>query len=461
MDPTFIKEFFTLKQFMMADFSLQVLIDISKSRLGPHLRRVHFGLDRFAENPRQNFADLRQLARYRQLFSNQFTLWYAPYLNKMLIEAFQNLPNLEDVVIRDFNSRKRGRDGFDAQWHSYGTTTAYRETGVPLSQGAVGVWGTDLHVHYSSQVFAAILHALGEAGCRPKGVEFMSRTRNHVRDVAFNITPYNEAVLKPVLENLEKLHLDLDLSPKGLSSGFPAPAIDDQELIDPKIRHFLLRCTGLKHLRINDNDSNRPQIGVLLEWLGHDSDASAMSPPSLNDILGVTPFEVPSPRLTKIEELNFGIMSVDASHLLGVIHKFAPTLKRLELWKVNLIRRQPIDHRGPLPKVSFWVKFMDKLKAIPGLNLHHIKIGMPQQQYIGRHHSTRVKYLDTDNQACIAYTGPDWKHFIDDMIPKVSVVWTRQDEFGSTSEEVSEEDDDGTFLRTPRLPLLLGHGTLC
>ena len=442
LDTTFIKEFFTLKQFMMTDFSLQALIDISKSRLGPHLKRVHFGLDRFPENPHRNFGDTRQLARFKQLFSDQFTLWYTPCIHHLLKEAFQNLKNLEDVVIRDFNSRRRRRDGEYAHWTSYGSTTASQETGVPITQGSVGVWGSDLHVHYSSQVFTAVMNALGEAGARPRGIEFMSRNRSHVRDLAFNITKYNEPLVAPVLKNLEKLHLDVDLSPKG-SYGFPGISMDDMNVVDPKFRQFLLRCTGVKHLRINENNSGQAPIGVLLEWLGHDSDASSQSPASLNQVLGLLPSDIPSPKLSNLEELNLGIMNVEASHILGVVRKFAPSLKRLELWKVTLQRRMPTDHSSPPPKINFWVKFLEKLKNIPGLNLHHIKVGMPQQQWITRAHKTRVQFQGTDNSMCIEYTGPDWKHFVDDMIPKINVQWTAQDEIRSPLDD--EDEDDGVW----------------
>jgi hypothetical protein len=41
---SFTNEFFTRKQFMISEESLQALIDISKSRLSRHLRKVHIGL---------------------------------------------------------------------------------------------------------------------------------------------------------------------------------------------------------------------------------------------------------------------------------------------------------------------------------------------------------------------------------------------------------------------------------
>lgn len=51
LDTSFIKEFFTQKQFMITVFSLTALVEISESRLGPHLRFLHLGLDRLRVIP--------------------------------------------------------------------------------------------------------------------------------------------------------------------------------------------------------------------------------------------------------------------------------------------------------------------------------------------------------------------------------------------------------------------------
>lgn len=451
LDPTFIKEFFTTKQFMITDDSLQALIDISKSRLGCHLRRVNLGLDRFPDNATR-VADQSREARYYQLCANQFTLLQTGHHRDMLAEAFRNLKNMEDVVIRDFNSSKRRREGPYAHWRSYGSTTVYEETGVRLTQGAIGVWHSDWMAQYGSQIFAAVLYALGKAEARPKGIESMSRAGNHLRGFAFNIPTYAEPLIHPVLNNLEKLHIDIDVSwgntPVGIVGNNATPR--RAELADPMIRRFLLQCTNLKHLRINERGSGQQGIGLLLDWIGHDSNAPSPSPSSPsttpNQASGsshvVAPVTTPvlSPTFSHLEELNLGSVSVEASAVLKIIRKFAKSLKRLELWKVTLCRRLPSDTSGGLPKISFWTKFLAKLKDIPDLELHHLKFGVCTQQWYLRPSRDTVQF--DDRRAVVEYTGPDWKHFIEVMMPKIEVIWSQQDD-ESVSEE--EEDDDGVW----------------
>jgi hypothetical protein len=146
----------------------------------------------------------------------------------------------------------------------------------------------------------------------------------------------------------------------------------------------------------------------------------------------------PSPEYPYIEELNFGMMNVEPQHLLAVARKFASSLQRLELHKVTLRRRLPDGHAGAPPKLNFWNKFLGKLNDIPGLDLRHIKVSLPQQQWISR--ASRVHVSFEDATIC-QYTGTDWKHFVEhEMMPKVTVQWPHED---SASDD--GEDSDGIW----------------
>ncbi|CAM1507899.1 Fc.00g047470.m01.CDS01 [Cosmosporella sp. VM-42] len=427
LDPTFIKEFFTRKQFMITYESLQALIDISKSRLGPHLRIVHIGLDQFGDTRRRPGGDANQVARYAQLGSTQYTLWKAGYHRDMLAEAFRNLTNLQDVVIRDFNSHRRSRDGPNAQWRSYGATTVFRETGIWLRQGNSNgiLFNQDLEAQYSNHVMQAVLYALVEAGARPKGIEFMSRARNHLQGLAFNIPAFLEGKVLPVLSHLEKLHVDVDVSGLSVGPGIPMPLPGQPSVTDPMIQKFLLSCTNLKHLRINEHHGHDRMVGPFLQWLG-DSNAAGNA--------------AASPAFEHLEELNLGLMNVEAPWVLNIIRKYAPTLKRLELWKLTLQRSIPTDSIGAPPKTNFWSKFLEKLKDIPNLNLHHIKVGAVQQQWRERTHRSIVSFRG--KESTMEYTGTDWKHFVEEMIPKVEVAWNPADDHPILDDDDDDDDDD-------------------
>ena len=111
---TFIDQFFTRKQFMISRFSLQALIDIAKSRLGKHLRYVHISIETLRVMPQ--VANSEAYLRYQ---AEHALLWRTGTHMEMLIEAFRNLPALEGVRIRGFNSRRRTRDASEYQ-HTLG-----------------------------------------------------------------------------------------------------------------------------------------------------------------------------------------------------------------------------------------------------------------------------------------------------------------------------------------------------
>lgn len=447
LDTTFVKEFFARKQFMLSDDSLQALIDISKSRLGVHLRMVHFGLDHYPtplalRRNANDESDKRLLERY----ANMFTLWSTGYHRDMLSEAFRNLPNLEDVVIRDFNSHKRSRDGLFQQWTSYGSTTANSETDSNIVQNRYNSREQKFSTHFSSQIFSAVLMALGQAGARPKGIEVMARNNNHLKSFAFNIPSYMEASVLPVLQNLEKLHLDVNMFWRSERVGF---ARDPNLLLasDLMLCKFLLNTTHVRHLRINEANNDEVRVSGLLTWLAGSPTATPPSATATATATATTttgipvPAPVPAPVLppptfSHLEELNLGFMHVEASWVLNVVRKLAPTLKRLELWKLSLRRGLPDNHVGAPPKVNFWGKFLERLKDIPGLELRHIMVGSIQQQWYSRPSSSMITFRD--GTTTIKYTGTDWKHFVEEEIAGMKVIYAYDE---GDRAQASDEDD--------------------
>ncbi|KAI9149509.1 hypothetical protein HJFPF1_11562 [Paramyrothecium foliicola] len=439
---TFTREFFTLKQFMITEDSLQALIDISKSRLAHHLRSVHIGLECFPEGMHRPLQDEERESRFRQRYADQFSLWNTGYHREMLAEAFGNLENLENVVIRDFNSRRRTRDGINAEWTSYGSTTFFKETGVRLNQGHVSAWNATYPSQYCSQVFAAAMAALGQAKARPTGIEIMSRNGNHLRDFAFNIPQFTEASILPVLENLKKLYLCVDFTWRNSISTWPGASTHSHRTAPYLlIRKFISHCPNLEKLRINENHAHNLGLCEMLQWLAAPAQAStAPAPPtSPPQALGIQ--SPPPVLLPHLQELSFGTMRVESGQILAVVRKFAPSLKRLELWKITLIRALPDNSTGPSPKVIFWTKFLEKLREIPNLDLHHIKAGMLQQQWA--HSSNHVHLQFKDVGPVQEYTGPDWKHFVEEITGRLEANWlTDGSDSEGWDEDASDEDED-------------------
>ncbi|KAH6893059.1 hypothetical protein B0T10DRAFT_265007 [Thelonectria olida] len=437
LDTTFVNEFFTRKQFMISEDSLACLIAIARSRLGPHLRHVHFGLEHYPRMPRitgtDETADVALIARH----ASMFTLWATGNHRDMLADAFAHLSNLEHVVIRSFNSEKRSRDGYGRQWTSYGARTAGEELGYSIIQGAN--CHDELDNPFCSQVFAAVVAALGQAEARPSGIEVMARGRHHqIKNFAFNIPPYMEHSVVPVVEHLENLHLDIDLTPRSWSN--PGHRIQSEENF--MLRKFLSYATRLKHLRLNGIQNENQDDKPLLKWLASPSSASV--DPNLPEVV-----TLPGPEFPRLEELNLGRMRMEGACILAVVRKFAPTLTRLELVNLTLEEELPPGHdwRDGDPKANFCLTFLAQLRDIPGLHLHHIGLRNVQQRFrMGARDKRKVSF---NGEAHMAYTGPDWRHFVSDMIPKTKVEQepeTRNSNNpGNFYHQLDDAEDDGIW----------------
>jgi len=121
---SFALEFFTKRKFMFTEFSLQTLVDISKSRFSSHITHVIFGLERpqlLHTPPRSDIAHLS----VQDCVNYNYTLLTAsgtrPFILagrdiELLAEAFVSLSNLKTIGVRDFNSRSRYRDFPSVQW---------------------------------------------------------------------------------------------------------------------------------------------------------------------------------------------------------------------------------------------------------------------------------------------------------------------------------------------------------
>ncbi|KFH41659.1 hypothetical protein ACRE_076170 [Hapsidospora chrysogenum ATCC 11550] len=410
---TFAEEFFSRKQFMLSFFSLNALIDISKSRMGRRIRRLQFGTDALYEDVVMGRSNLTEL------YTAQSEFLHTGVHRDMLVEALRHLENLEDVVIRSFNSYGRTRDGPQAPWRSYGATTAERETGRPVRMEYYRP-GELRPIMFSHLLFNSLLDALGAAGSRPTGIEIMGRGAPPLGDGAFALTPALRPSVPSMLHGLEKLHLHVEIR----APGRPVPGTGADK---DKARHsnilpwFLTHTPNLKNLRINGKIQAGYELEVFLKWLGELVSDADSGPVPERDHGWPPPVALP-----KLEELSLGHMVTCYTVALRVIRKFAPTLKRLELWRFTLRwvdEELPsglaTDSSGTAPVLR---PFLSSLLDIP-VDLRHIMMGYIKEEWrVATEHLWPWPQVISDvslgrgHPDCVAYTGSDWKPFIRELL---------------------------------------------
>lgn len=450
--PSYAQEFFSKKQFMLTAESLQALVDISNSRLAHHLKHIIIGLDCYIGGQFNIHNRLRQTLFCEGYHAQQALIWTGQ-AGRMLTEAFRNLKPTT-VGLRDYYSdARRGRDGGNACWASYGATTVLNQTGVSLLM-PVTLPGAPLPSpsalladEWPSKVFLLVMSSLGAAEAHPEAIEMLSRRCHPLRALAFHLPGYLHPTVTPVLRNLRSLFLALDLTPDynpnvhhvpvpmggvaGAVSGSYDPnyVIDngpDAELIvmercpDFPLRMFLGHLSNLQHLRLNFG-LHRTSPSDFLTWLGSPVPANTDTV-TVNAATTTLPRQVDPVSLPKLEKLDLGHVVVSPHVVLRLLRKFAPTLRRLELWRVSLEADYPDtvgysagDGQLSRDPPNLWAWLLKNMRAVP-LQLHHLMIGHPSQRARERrsHHLVRFALLeDTDNMR--AYTGMDWKRFVEEL----------------------------------------------
>lgn len=441
----FTSEFFTRKQFMVSEFSLKALKDISNSRFAGYLRHVHLSLDQIEEGANPHIRMTAENYRlYQQRLTEQTTLWTLGLVPRYLADAFSRLPNLETVALRDFNSRRRSRDGPNAQWRSYGAITIMEETGALPTANQVFGYGHPSLLERANVLFRAIIHGLGLANVRPKSIEVMERNGNLLQDSAFHMHPDFEDSYVPVLRNLKKLHLCIDVY-------WPSTPHAARPYHQQNLARFLKHCEGLEELRINGkrathNQGSRQNLHLLMSWLAS-SEGKPLSELQSSDISIDGQF-VPAPvELPHLSSLSLGMMAITLNELVQLITRFAGSLQNFELWRLQLMANPGTDTAVDEKKQNLYIHLLKRLLAIPNLNLRHIKLGVLQQMLhvsamykkVQAVEFTKDEKASTNDEedaavpvepipikptnSSMEYTGPDWRHFVrHEIIPRLYIA---------------------------------------
>ncbi|KFY45574.1 hypothetical protein V495_02905 [Pseudogymnoascus sp. VKM F-4514 (FW-929)] len=411
-----------------------VLIDISNhQKLSRFLSHVIIGLDSFETcHFRPGFGQTAAKNRYEAGLADETALLSTGQDREMLAQAFRNLPNLQTVGLRDFGSGGRVRE--NGQWHSYGATTIFLETGVRLLDGR-GAYTIPGETSFAGRAFSSILYALGQSGAKPQTFEVILRKRGlGLPHDAFKISKFFEPSVMPLLSSLETLLLTVNPTLAANESG-----IDDDpdvEYSDFPLRQYLCHTPNLAHLRLNFQSPLRSNPHRFMVWLGRPVVQATPANSSLGALLPKSPSPV---SLFHLRRLDIGMLAISPRVLLTIIHKFKTTLRSLSLWKIYL---EPEDqHRRVGERSSVWPKFFAKVP-----DLEYLSVGCIGQVLHNRHQRIGFKLPagrtgEPDlTRTCSIHS--DMANFMNNLKSDAVVTWPEGNSLSDDDESMSDESSD-------------------
>ncbi|CZR62122.1 uncharacterized protein PAC_12019 [Phialocephala subalpina] len=436
----FSREFFTKRQFMLTEFSLQALVDISKSRLSTSMKHVILGLERPYSNSfshitrpsgNQTDPDLQQNGLLQEYVGHMVLISTGQDV-EMLAEAFSNLGNLDRIEIRDFYSRTRRRDYPNIEWKSYGVSTFEQITGSQLERPRrTHIFGSrsDELPERLSRIFLNTLRALGKADARPKHFEVILRETS-LHDHAFIIPKYTEHLVQPVLANLRTLFLDINCD-----SPVVRVEADNQPRQCPSylLRIFLSKVTDLEYLRLNFHSYPRDSSNDFLLWLAMQVPTPTPNGPS-RTLYPNAPLPV---EFHNLQQLDIGMTAINPELMVEIVRKYRATLRSISFHKVSLWQTEPVQ-RGE--KVDLWGEFFAKLSKLY-LNLSRVNMSFLSQVLLGPERIQQIQFEGSRVPAIRKWAGTDIQSGLRDFISEIKV-----DRSGDVDSENSESDDSDSEL---------------
>lgn len=400
----------------------------------------------------------------RQEYTNHINLTSFSRDLEMLAEAFSNLPNLETIGMRDFNSRTRFRDYLSGmEWRSYGANTYQRDTGLALARasppGPFGPAQLSLDNNwplYEARLFIGLLQALGKSGSYPKRFEVILRNVG-LFDMAFDLPRFFESVIDPVLARLDTLFLDLseDQYPAMTRSG---PDQAPSNCTNYFLRGFLSRVPALSSLRLNFAMSDHRKTCDFLSWLA--SPLPLPLPGSVqgandddddgSDHAGLSP--PPPVAFSSLKQLDLGKASITIDVLVGLVNKFQASLQGLSFYKVTLLKGTEVaDSPG---KVNLWNRALRHfIKS--NMALTSLRVDTVYQDHA--HQTLHVQFKDTArsrSRTLSLWRGQDKENGLKDMANNMVIEWPESDD-ESMDDEGKESKKPLFVLSTRNLLMLL------
>ncbi|KAI8956219.1 hypothetical protein F4801DRAFT_525805 [Xylaria longipes] len=443
----FAREFFSKKQFALIEFSIQALVDIAKSRLGPSMTHLIIHV----EHPCSHYPASITIAprdkairdnRYRAACINHMEFITTGLDVEMLSDAIKHLPNLETVGIRDFHSRNPSRD--NTIWHSYGCPTFLKQTIHPLvlpntSRGYIG--SRHRGTEYIGHIFLTILRAIGNAEASGQSskvtrIEILLHT-SHLPDQTFKIPDRFQSVVSLALSRLKTIFLD------GLSESMLDFVVADVGAgADPIIglgyflSRFLARLSALQHLRLNFQACDSRSVERILLWLAnarsgptHAAASPVDAPPSAQDFEDLPTHLPPAPSFPNLQNLDLGMTTVSESVLLALYKNYKSTLRGISLHKIRLACKHDT-------RVNLWARLCNKMAAadlqLQTLGLSYLTQASGEQD---THRPGQVTFKGSKNPNVKTWRGSTFSQSVKDITDEMESYW---------EERSREEDDDGS-----------------
>ncbi|KAI5196051.1 hypothetical protein E4T42_07093 [Aureobasidium subglaciale] len=354
---SFAREFFTKKQFMLEQVSLQALVDISNHpTLAPRLAEVVISTHVFPSD--HELATPCGKAMYEAGYASHDVLLATGQALNMLSDAFSKLPNLRTIGLRDYNGRGRFRDGDLATWKSWAWSFGWEDMSA---YSPAGQFLRPLVLISPEAILPLVFYALGQAKVSPESVHIFLRKHARLTPRSFDIlNGYLGEKVRPVLGEIKELMLAI--GPDTPQSYFRSdPSNGHGPATDAPLTRLLERTPKLETLRLNF-DPRQSFAARFLDWLG--DPVSGQAHPSTS--LVTQPVLLP-----RLSALELGMLSISADVLLKVLTKF--DLQSFSLWKVTL------DDVSESGEEDHWQPLLyDLAAALPqSTRLKSVLIGFP------------------------------------------------------------------------------------
>jgi len=276
------------------------------------------------------------------------------------------------------------------------------------------------------RLFQILIRALGKAGAAPVEIEVLLR-HGTLSDPAFHLPDFLLPTVSPVLKNLKKLYLAAAVGPRQ-STFIHGNGVSSMKHHGSLLGRFLNHTPNLTHLRLNLQHHQFENNTAFLIWLSITKSEDG----------GPAPIDLPH-----LKSLEFGQFEVEPSNILGVVEKFAPTLRELSLWRLELSDRRGVQRHDIKP--NRWAGLFANLVKLPQLRLNFLKIGWLKQD----HQKVNFKAAgreDAPLEGIREYSGPKMDAYLQDLIDETIVQWPAEIEVLSDDEDDEngmDVDDDG------------------
>lgn len=260
-------------------------------------------------------------------------------------------------------------------------------------------------------------------------------------DHAFNLPKYVDAKVRPVLDNLRTLLLDLSIefAPVYIN-------VHDVPTACPNylLRTFLSRLPALEHLRLNFRFDQGDETSTLLSWLSQPIPAGTSNTTTATLLL-----DSPKPiEFAKLSQLDIGMVTVEPKILIDIIEKHRATLRILKLHKLSLLQKDPTKSS----RDNLWTNFLTQLSKLD-LKLTGLKMSELSQKS-RRYNKFRIVTFK-DSRAGFGrsreWGGTNVQSCLKDFIANLVVEGVDKDAESSQNASSDEVSMDGKLICLNRL----------